>query len=120
MSAHQAAGLRGSRCEACAVTVYPADDACPRCGRAASPVTLSSAGELWTWTVQRFAPKSPPFVPPKDGFRPFAMGYVELPEGVRVAAVLDIDDLGSIRIGMPLRIEPTTGVPRAMAIEGAS
>lgn len=102
------------------MTVYPADDACPRCGRAASPVTLSSAGELWTWTVQRFAPKSPPFVPPKDGFRPFAMGYVELPEGVRVAAVLDIDDLGSIRIGMPLRIEPTTGVPRAMAIEGAS
>ncbi|WP_248963354.1 Zn-ribbon domain-containing OB-fold protein [Sphaerisporangium perillae] len=113
------AGLRGSRCGDCAVTVYPADDACPRCGRATSPVALSAVGTLWTWTVQRFAPKSPPFVPPPEGFRPFALGYVELPEGVRVAAVLDTDDLGSIQIGMPLRIEPSNGVPHAIPIEEA-
>ncbi|MEV1247816.1 Zn-ribbon domain-containing OB-fold protein [Nonomuraea sp. NPDC050022] len=114
------AGLRGSRCGECAVTVYPADGACPRCGRATSEVTLSSVGELWTWTVQRFAPKSPPYAPPPQGFRPFAVGYVELPEGVRVAAVLDVGDLDSIRIGMPLRIEPATGVPRAVRIEPAA
>ena len=113
------AGLRGSRCAECTVTVYPADDACARCGRAMSPVTLSAIGELWTWTVQRFAPKSPPFVPPPEGFRPFAVGYVEVPEGVRVAAVLDVGDLASIRIGMPLRIEPTIGVPHATPIEEA-
>jgi uncharacterized protein len=111
------AGLRGSRCADCAVTGYPADAVCPRCGRATSPVALSTVGALWTWTVQRFAPKSPPFVAPPGGFQPFALGYVELPEGVRVAAVLDIDDLASIRIGMPLRIGATTGVPHASPIE---
>lgn len=80
-----------------------------------SPVALSTDGQLWTWTVQRFAPKSPPYVPPPEGFRPFAVGYVELPEGVRIAAVIDaVDD---IRIGMPVRIAATTGVPRATPIE---
>jgi uncharacterized OB-fold protein len=107
------AGLRGSRCAGCAVTVYPADDSCPRCGGTAEPVALSALGELWTWTVQRYAPKSPPYVPPPGGFRPFAVGYVELPEGIRVAAVLDVEDLDAIRIGMPLRLTATTGVPHA-------
>jgi len=104
--------LVGSRCTECAVTVYPAEEACPRCGRGAAPTALSTVGRLWTWTVQRFAPKSPPYVPPPEGFRPFAVGYVELPEGVRVAAVLE-GDLGAIRIGAPYRIEATAGVPRA-------
>ena len=105
--------LAGSHCAACAVTVYPADGSCPRCGQGTSPVTLSATGTLWTWTVQRYAPKSPPYEPPPDGCRPFAVGYVELPERVRVAAVLDTDDLDSIRIGAPYRIEATAGVPRA-------
>jgi uncharacterized OB-fold protein len=74
-------------------------------------VTLPAEGTLWTWTVQRFAPKSPPYVPPADGFRPFALGYVELDGGPRVAAVLDV--AGDIHIGMRLRVEETTGVPRA-------
>jgi uncharacterized OB-fold protein len=56
-------------------------------------------------------------VPPPDGFRPFAVGYVELPESVRVAAVLD-GDLDAIRIGAPVRIEATGGVPRATPIGG--
>ncbi|TMR94059.1 Zn-ribbon domain-containing OB-fold protein [Nonomuraea basaltis] len=115
--AGEPARLRGRRCGGCAVTAYPADGACPRCGRATSAVTLSAEGRLWTWTVQRFAPKAPPYAPPAEGFRPFAVGYVELPEGVRVAAVLDTDDFDSIRIGMPVRIGPTGGVPRAVPVE---
>ena len=110
--------LAGSRCAGCAVTVYPAARDCPRCGRGTSPVTLSTVGTLWTWTIQRYEPKSPPYVPPPDGFRPFAVGYVELPERVRVAAVLD-GDLGALRIGAPFRIEATAGVPRAVAVEEA-
>jgi uncharacterized protein len=108
--------LVGSRCAGCAVTVYPADGSCPRCGAETATVTLSGRGTLWTWTVQRYAPKSPPYVPPPDGFRPFAVAYVELPEQVRIAAVLDTADLNSIRIGAPVRIEATGGVPRATPI----
>jgi uncharacterized OB-fold protein len=74
-------------------------------------------GTLWTWTVQRFAPKSPPYVPPEDGFRPFALGYVELDgEGVRVAAVLDVPDLDDVHIGMRLSVKASDGVPRARPV----
>ena len=104
--------LRGSRCADCAVATYPADPACPRCGGPAEPVVLSGTGTLWTWTVQRYAPKSPPYVPPAAGFTPFAVGYVELPEGVRVLAVLDIQPEDA-DIGMPMTIAAGDGVPRA-------
>ncbi|WP_413104328.1 Zn-ribbon domain-containing OB-fold protein [Streptomyces sp. Inha503] len=110
------AGLQGARCSGCPVTVYPAEDACPRCGGPADPVALQGTGTLWTWTVQRYAPKSPPYEPPPGGFVPFALGYVELADGVRVAAVLDLDDLDDldgIRIGMPLSVTAGPGVPRA-------
>ncbi|GHE94232.1 hypothetical protein GCM10014715_58080 [Streptomyces spiralis] len=108
-----AAGLQGSHCSGCSVTVYPADESCPRCGGPATPAALSGAGTLWTWTVQRYAPKSPPYKEPPGGFTPFALGYVELKEGVRVAAVLDVDGLDEIRIGMPLTVTAGDGVPRA-------
>ncbi|MBI0293592.1 OB-fold domain-containing protein [Streptomyces sp. PRKS01-29] len=107
-----APGLQGARCSGCSVTVYPADDACPRCGGPAAPVALPGTGTLWTWTVQRYAPKSPPYQPPPGGFVPFALGYVELGD-VRVAAVLDVDDLDDVRIGMPLSVTAGPGVPRA-------
>ncbi|WP_078957261.1 Zn-ribbon domain-containing OB-fold protein [Streptomyces iranensis] len=105
--------LQGARCSGCSVTVYPADDACPRCGGPADPVALQGTGTLWTWTVQRYEPKSPPYEPPPGGFEPFALGYVELADDVRVAAVLDVDDLDDVRIGMALSVTAGPGVPRA-------
>ncbi len=69
-------------------------------------------GVLWTWTVQRFPPKSPPYVPPPDGFQPFGVGYVELTTGERVLAVLDVE-LDALRIGLPLRVDTANGVPHA-------
>jgi uncharacterized OB-fold protein len=69
-------------------------------------------GVLWTWTVQRFAPKSPPYVPPPQGFRPYGVGYVELSTGERVMAILDVA-LDALRIGMPLQVDASAGVPHA-------
>ncbi|MFF3056829.1 Zn-ribbon domain-containing OB-fold protein [Streptomyces sp. NPDC057909] len=108
-----AAELQGSRCSGCSVAAYPAEDACPRCGGPAEPAALSGAGTLWTWTVQRYAPKSPPYQVPPGGFVPFALGYVELQEEVRVAAVLEADDFDQVRIGMPVTVTAGDGVPRA-------
>lgn len=108
----RAGRLQGSRCPADAVVAYPAAAACPRCGASAEPVQLSSRGVLWSWTVQRHAPKSPPYVAPETGFAPFAVGYVELPEGVRVAAVLDTDP-DRVEIGMDLVLSVAGGVPHA-------
>lgn len=104
--------LEGSRCAGCPVVTYPAAAGCPRCGGGMDRIQLSEHGAVWTWTVQRFVPKSPPYVPPPGGFAPFAVGYVELPEGVRVAAVIKADP-ERISIGMPVRVGVTDGVPRA-------
>ncbi|MFZ3572736.1 Zn-ribbon domain-containing OB-fold protein [Streptomyces sp. BH097] len=110
------AGLQGARCPDCPVTVHPAEDTCPRCGGPTEPAALSGTGTLWTWTVQRHAPKSPPYEVPEGGFLPFAVGYVELAEGVRVAAVIDVDDPADLRIGMPLTVHAGDGVPRARPV----
>lgn len=82
--------LRGSRCNNCATVAFPASVSCPRCGGSEiTQIELSSVGTVWTATIQRFPPKSPPYVPPAGGFAPFAVGYVALPEGVKVEALLD-------------------------------
>jgi uncharacterized OB-fold protein len=88
--------------------------------RADLGVTLPAEGTLWTWTVQRFAPKSPPYVPPEDGFRPFAVGYVELDGGPRVVAVLDVPDPADVHIGMRMRVQETADVPHASPVEEGS
>jgi uncharacterized protein len=85
-----------------------------------NPRELSREGVLWTWTVQRFAPKSPPYEPPSRGFQPFAVGYVELPEGVRVEAIVEVGDLESLHVGMPVRLAPSTGVPRFVPVTASS
>ena len=70
-------------------------------------------GTVWTWTVQRFPPKSPPYVPPPEGFQPFVVGYVELAGGERIEAVLDVDPV-TVHIGMRVRLEQVGGrVPHA-------
>lgn len=105
------AELRGSRCPKCGVAAYPAGMTCPRCAASMTPTVLADEGILWTWTVQRFAPKSPPYEPGPGEFEPFAVGYVELPDGVRIEAIIDVDDLDDLRIDMPVRLTDGTGVP---------
>lgn len=114
--------LTGSRCSHCQNVAYPAASGCQRCGAAAmAQLDLSPLGRVWGWTVQRFAPKSPPYVPPAEGFTPFAVGYVELPEGVKVEAVLDCDPADfSVLTGADVRLVATEPVPRfALAEAGA-
>lgn len=65
------------------------------------PVALSRTGTLWSWTVQRFEPKRPPYDGPVP-FRPYMIGYVELPGEVIVETrLVDIDEP---RIGMPVEL----------------
>lgn len=62
--------------------------------------------------MQRYPPKSPPYHQPAEGFSPFAVGYVELPEGIRVSAVIDAD-VDHLEIGMGMRLFAGSGVPHA-------
>ena len=72
-------------------------------------VELSNKGKLWTWTVQRFLPKTPyiEHVAPED-FKPYAVGYIELPGEIMVESRLVGIDPEELEIGMEmeLTIEP--------------
>lgn len=64
-------------------------------------VPLGRRGTLWSWTIQRFEPKRPPYAG-LEPFQPFMLGYVELPGEVIVEArLVGID---SPRIGMDVQL----------------
>ena len=99
--------LVASRCRACGELSFPAQDACPSCtAREAETVRLSRRGTLWTWTVQRFPPPVPPYAgsPDRETYRPFGVGYVELPEGIRVEGRLTESDPEKLEIGMQMEL----------------
>lgn len=64
-------------------------------------VALSRTGTLWSWTIQSFRPKTPPYIGPDD-FVPFAIGYVELAEQVIVETRLT--QMHDLKIGMPMKL----------------
>lgn len=70
--------LHGSKCAACGAAAFPPHGLCPSCGaeRGQDRVELSPVGTLYTFSEIHVAPK---------GFAaPYAVGYVDLPEGVRL------------------------------------
>ncbi|WP_068876863.1 MULTISPECIES: Zn-ribbon domain-containing OB-fold protein [unclassified Phenylobacterium] len=71
------------------------------------PVRLSPEGTLWSFTIQRFRPKSPPYAGDEDdkSFAPYALGYVELPGEVIVESRLDTRDFAGLRVGQPMRLK---------------
>ena len=94
----------GSRCGACGETSLGAKDICPNCGGSdVKHIALSDDGVLWTYTVVRHKPPGNYYGP--DPFKPFGLGLVELPDGLRVMAPLD-GEPDSFSIGMALRLRP--------------
>ncbi len=99
--------LMASRCASCGEVTFPRQEACPSCtARKAEEILLSPRGRLWTFTIQRFPPPVPPYEGEADRekFVPFGVGYVELPEGVRVEARLTENDPERLAIGMEMEL----------------
>lgn len=79
-------------------------------------VPLEPTGRLWSWTIQRFRPKSPPYAG-FDAFEPYAVGYIELPGQVIVEARLVNVAFDRLRIGAPFR---TTLIPFGADADGTA
>lgn len=96
--------LVGSKCPDCGEVTFPAQTRCPACpGDACEQIELSARGTLWTWTIQNFPPPVP-YAGDAKSFVPFGVGYVELPEGVRVEARLTENDAERLAIGMQMEL----------------
>jgi uncharacterized protein len=98
--------LIATACAGCGLVAFPAATACLRCGGARlDERLLAPRGTLWTFTTQGFRPPSPPYDADDEGhFAPFAVGYVELPDGILVEARLTEADPARLRIGQPMRL----------------
>ena len=107
--------LIGSVCARCGTVTFPRQRSCPRCtSEDVHPRELATRGELWSWTIQCFAPKAPPYLPGGvEEFEPYGVGYIELPGEVRVEARLTESDPSRLRIGMPMELTliPVPGAP---------
>jgi uncharacterized OB-fold protein len=99
--------LIGSRCTNCANHMFPTQSSCPRCaGIETEEVHLSNTGTLWTWTVQGYPPKAPPYAGDADPktFEAFGVGYVELPGQLKVETRLTVADPAKLQIGMDMKM----------------
>jgi len=99
--------LIGSRCTNCGNHMFPAQDGCPRCtGSETERVELGTRGTLWTCTVQGFPPKAPPYIGDDNPltFKPYGVGYVELPGECKIEARLTEADPDKLKIGMPMEL----------------
>jgi uncharacterized OB-fold protein len=67
------------------------------------PVELPSQGTLWSYTVQRFPPKSPPYAGAQP-FEPFALGYVELPGALIVESRLTEVAFDALSLGLQMEL----------------
>lgn len=101
-----APALKASRCKACGNHAFPVMSSCRYCGgNEVETVALPRRGILWTWTVQRFMPKAPYRSSETEAtFRPYGMGYVELPGALRIEARLTESDPSRLRIGDPVEL----------------
>lgn len=96
---HPAPALIGGRHRQTGRIVFP----CPDDPDRWEPIDLPRRGTLWSWTIQRFRPKTPPYAGP-DAFEPSAVGYVELPGAVIVEAWLTGVAFDALAIGLEMEL----------------
>ena len=89
--------LEGAECQGCGHVSFPPRIVCPRCkGRKFKTKVLKSAGTLKSYTIVRVA---------SDTFSkdcPFAVGIIELQDGVAITA--QIADVEHLEIGQKVRL----------------
>jgi len=69
--------LCGAECAACGTRIFPAAPVCPSCNsEEMKPLSLSGHGVLYAFSTVHVAPAA--------WETPYTIGYVDLPEGVRV------------------------------------
>lgn len=95
--------LLGTRCRNCGEVFFGRAIACQACqGDNLESITLSRTGKLYSYTVNRGRPPGDYKGP--EPFQPFAVGLVELPEGIRVLSVLTGGDVDQWTVNMDLEL----------------
>lgn len=95
--------LLGSRCNKCGEVFFVTRVWCENCqSEELSTVQLSTKGKLWSYTVIRSAPHAP--YPFRDNFKPFAVGWISLPDGLRILASITDCDIDNLKVGLDMEL----------------
>ena len=92
--------LLGSRCSGCDTPYFPKDTVChnPNCGNSAmEDAHFGPRGKVWSCAIQNYAP--PPPVLSAEPYEPYALGVIDLEDGLRVVGRIDIDDPMNVKVG---------------------
>lgn len=96
--------LLGSRCAGCGAHYFPKALSCrnPSCeDKRLEQALLGRTGRLWSWTVQAYRP---PALFRMDDWQPYAIGLVEIPEGLRILGMLTGCALDELHVDMPVEL----------------
>lgn len=96
--------LIGSHCVSCGALYFPQALTCrnPHCrAKQIERALLPDRGTLYSYTVQRYRP--PPLFR-VDDWAPYALGLVDLGDGLHVMGILTEIELGAIEIGMAVKL----------------
>ena len=91
--------LMGTRCLGCGKVSFPKKPVCPDCFEdRLEVVPLSRKGTLHTFACSHMGPR--------DMDKPFVMGFIDLPEGIKLYAVITECDPWQdvLEIGMPMEM----------------
>ena len=92
--------LLGSRCRACGTLSFPPQHFCSQCLESdTESIELSNEGKIYSFTVVERESLAP-----ADFEIPFAYGYIDLPERIRVLAKIVVCDPRSLAIDMPVTL----------------
>ena len=94
--------LIGTHCKQCGQNYFPPTEICSDCyvkgvEGEIEPLKLSSRGKLYSYTIVQIAPAR--FMPP------YALGYVDFPEKVRVLGQLTTNDSQQLSVDMDVEVE---------------
>jgi uncharacterized OB-fold protein len=91
--------LEAGKCTGCGRVSFPPREICPECSsKETETVKLSDEGKIITYTVIRVA--SEKFAK----HTPFAVGIVELADGVRITTQIADVDVDTLSVGQPVRM----------------
>lgn len=98
--------LKASCCLDCGQMAFPARESCMACGGTSVEINeLPKAGKLWTFTIQAFMPKAPyNSDETPETFRPFGVGYVELPGALRIETRIPLSEEKPLAIGLDMEL----------------
>jgi uncharacterized OB-fold protein len=92
--------LLGSRCASCQTAYFPRAIGChnPDCDDSKmEDAQFGPRGKLWSVSVQNYPPPAPVVIP--EPYEPFAVGLIDLEDGLRVLGRLSVADPMSVDVG---------------------